>query len=362
MSVEARTLEAMRRAIALSVQAHPHPNPRVGAVILDAHGNIIAEGFHARPGEPHAERAALAALGSPPPPGSTMVVTLEPCAHHGRTPPCTEAILESRIERVVVGAVDPDPRNRGVGIEILRDSGVEVVTGVAAADVEAADPAYFHHRRTGRPLVTLKTAMTLDGQTATKDGTSQWITTEDARLDSHSLRADQDAVLVGAGTLRSDDPALTVRLPGYDGPQPTAVVLAGDSPLPADARLWSRPDTIVVSARPHDLPIQVVEVAPGDDGLPHPNAVLEALGERGLLGVLVEGGAVIAETFWRHGLVDRGVTYIGAKVAGGVGRGVMTGEWRTFSDARPVEITGVRRLGTDLRIDWRPVRESDSDD
>lgn len=351
-------LEAIRRAIELSRRAHPHPNPRVGALVLDADGNVIAEGFHVRPGEPHAERVALAALAGPPPPGATMVVTLEPCAHHGRTPPCTEAILEAHIEKVILGAVDPDPRNRGVGIEILRSAGVEVTTGVAAEEVEAADPAYFHHRRTGRPLVTLKTAMTLDGQTAADDGTSQWITTETARTDAHRLRAENDAVLIGAATLRADDPTLTVRLPDYEGPQPVAVVMAGNEPLPTDARLWSRDDTVVISTRSHDLPVEVIEVPPGEDGLPEPETALKALAERGLLGVLLEGGAALAAAFWRRQLVDRGVSYIGSLVAGGTGRGVMAGEWKTFADARGIEITDVRRLGADLRIDWRPVRES----
>lgn len=351
-------LEAMRRAIELSRRAHPHPNPRVGAVILDADGRLLAEGFHLRPGEPHAERAALAALDGPPPPGATMVVTLEPCSHHGRTPPCTEAILESRIEKVIVGAVDPDPRNRGVGIDILRSAGVEVVTGVAADEVEAADPAYFHHRRTGRPLVTLKTAMTLDGQTAAVDGTSQWITGEEARADAHRLRAESDAVLVGAATLRADDPALTVRLPGYDGPQPVGVVIAGRQPLPREARLWSRPDTLVLSSRSHDVGVEVIPVPEGDDGLPEPEAALRALADRGLLAVLVEGGATIAAALWRSGLVDRGVTYVGSLVAGGSGRGVMAGEWRTFADARRAKITDIRRVGEDVRLDWRPVRES----
>lgn len=362
MSLEPRVVEAMRRAIALSTQAHPHPNPRVGAVILDANDEVIAEGFHARPGEPHAERAALAALPGPPPPGSKMVVTLEPCAHHGRTPPCTEAILEAGLEEVIVGAVDPDPRNDGRGIDLLRANGVEVTTGVVADEVEAADPAYFHHRRTGRPLVTLKTAMTLDGQTAATDGTSQWITSEAARDDAHALRATHDAVLVGAGTLRADDPALTVRLADHPGPQPVAVVLAGNAPLPSKAKLWERPDTVVISTHRHDLPVDVLVVSAAEDGFPDLEEAMRGLGERGLLGVLVEGGAGVASALWKHHLVDRGVSYVGAVIAGGTGRGVLAGEWRTIAEGRPVEITDLRRVGPDLRVDWRPVRESLGDD
>lgn len=348
---------AMRRAILLAASTRPHPNPRVGAVVVDREGTVLTEGAHTGPGSPHAERLALDALGGPPPGDATLVVTLEPCDHHGLTPPCTETILAAGIRRVVVGALDPDPRVSGTGVQRLRAAGVEVEEGVLADEVEEADAAYFHHRRHGRAQMTLKRAMTLDGQTAARDSTSQWITGPEARDDAHLLRAEADAVLVGAGTVRSDDPLLTVRLPGYDGHQPTAVVMAGDGGLPSAARLWSRPDTLVVASHPIDAPAEVLAVDKGPEGWPDPDEVAVKLGERGLLAVLVEGGARISAALWRSGLVDRGVTYVGGLVAGGDGLSIFAGPWGSISDGRRVDIRDVARVGGDVRIDWRPARE-----
>lgn len=348
--------EAMRRAIALSSATRPHPNPRVGAVVLDGAGRILSEGAHPGPGEPHAERLALDMLPSVPA-DATLVVTLEPCVHQGRTPPCSEMVIASGVRRVIVGALDPDPRVSGRGVAHLRSAGVEVEAGVLAGEVEAADPAYFHHRRHGRARITLKRAMTLDGQTAALDGTSQWITGPEAREDTHRLRATVDAVMVGAGTLRADDPRLTVRLEDYSGPQPTAVVVAGDGPLPARAHVWERPDTIVVATRTSDLPGHIVVVDKGEAGLPDMQQAVVELGERGLLDVLVEGGADLSASLWREGLVDRGVTYMGGMVAGAAGIPLFAGRWETIADGRRVEVLDARVLGNDIRIDWRPARE-----
>ncbi|MGH8875215.1 MAG: bifunctional diaminohydroxyphosphoribosylaminopyrimidine deaminase/5-amino-6-(5-phosphoribosylamino)uracil reductase RibD, partial [Acidimicrobiia bacterium] len=228
-------LELMRRAIDLARPNRTHPNPRVGAVVVAPDGTVVGEGAHPGAGLPHAEALALAAAGDAAA-GATLYVTLEPCGHHGRTPPCTETVVASGVRRVVVGVTDPDPRVAGAGLARLRATGLEVTVGVLEAEVEALDPAYFHHRRTGLPLVTLKAAITLDGQAAAQDGTSQWITGPEARADAHRLRAEADALMVGAGTLRVDDPLLTVRLDGYEGPQPVPVVVAGRRPLPASAR------------------------------------------------------------------------------------------------------------------------------
>lgn len=347
----------MRRALELAGSTHPHPNPRVGAVVVDADGETISEGAHEGPGHPHAEVVALQKAAGHLREGATIVVTLEPCNHQGRTPPCTEAIIGSGIRRIVVGASDPDPLVEGGGVDRLRSAGLEVTEGVLASVVEAADPAYFHHRRTGRPLYTLKTAITLDGQTAATDGTSQWITGRSARRDAHLLRAISDAVMVGAGTLWADDPLLTVRLDDSADYQPTAVVVAGRRPLPDKARLWQRPDTVVVSTSSLDLGVENVVVPPGPDGLPSLADLGQALGERGLLSVLVEGGAALAGSLWRAGLVDRGVTYLGARVAGGAGKTMFDGPWETFSASVAVEITSLERLGEDVRIGWQPVRE-----
>jgi diaminohydroxyphosphoribosylaminopyrimidine deaminase / 5-amino-6-(5-phosphoribosylamino)uracil reductase len=351
---------AMRRALALAGRSNPHPNPRVGAVVLDGDGQAIAEGWHVAPGQAHAERVALANLDGPPPVDSTLVVTLEPCDHHGRTPPCTQAIIASGIRRVVVGAVDPDPRVGGSGIEHLQEVGIEVEVGLLSTEIEAADTGYFHHRRHGRPRLTLKAAITLDGQTAAADGTSQWITGPAARRDAHLLRSRADAVMVGAGTLRTDDPTLTVRIDGYAGSQPRAVVVAGHSPLPAEAAVWQRPGSVVVATSDPEIEVESVVVDPGPDGLPRLDQAVHRLGEMGMLEILVEGGATLAAGLWRSGLVDAGVTYVGARMAGGAGLPALAGAWATFVDSRPVDILSAAPVGKDVRIDWEPVRESDT--
>jgi diaminohydroxyphosphoribosylaminopyrimidine deaminase/5-amino-6-(5-phosphoribosylamino)uracil reductase len=319
---------AMRRALELaaSVRGTTSPNPWVGCVIEP--GGF--EGATHPPGGPHAEAAALAAAGEAAR-GATLVCTLEPCSHHGRTAPCVDAIVAAGVARVVIGVEDPDPRVHGRGVDALRAAGVEVDVGVCASEVQAQLAPYLKHRTTGRPWVVLKLAATLDGRTAAPDRSSRWITGEAARADAHRLRAESDAVLVGAGTVRADDPELTVRLPGVVR-QPLRVVLGG---APADARV-----------RP------AVELS-GDAG-----AVLDELGRRGVLQVLVEGGATVAGEFHRAGLVDRYVLYLAPALLGGDdGRPVFTGPGAaTIADAWRGRIVGVRRVGDDVRVDVAPGR------
>jgi len=338
----------MREAIALAASGRPHPNPRVGALVLDASGRTVGRGAHAGPGSPHAEVVALQEAGERAA-GGTLVVSLEPCDHTGRTPPCTEEVLRAGVARVLVGAEDPDPRVAGQGITRLRAAGVEVRVGVALREAEDLDPGYFHHRRTGRPLVTLKAALTLDGWSAAADGTSRWITSEDARADGHRLRGAADAVMVGAGTVRADDPMLSVRLPGYEGHQPRPVVVAGRRGLPAQARIWKR-DPLVLAPAPLDCPGEVV-VVPGPDGV-DPLGALAVLGERGLLDVLVESGPTLAGSLLRAGLIDRGVFYLGARLGGGVGTPALGGTFATLENARRVRVESVVSLGPDVRIEF----------
>ncbi|HSG80507.1 MAG TPA: bifunctional diaminohydroxyphosphoribosylaminopyrimidine deaminase/5-amino-6-(5-phosphoribosylamino)uracil reductase RibD [Acidimicrobiia bacterium] len=338
-------------AVDLMRGTQPHPNPRVGALVLDASGAVVGRGAHHRRGRPHAEVLALGEAGDRAR-GGTVVVTLEPCAHTATTPPCADAIVAAGVARVVVGTGDPDGRVSGKGIARLREAGIAVSTDVAPDLVEAADAGYFHHRRTGRPRITLKLAVTLDGQVAAADGTSQWITGAEARHDAHLLRADSDAVVVGAGTLLADDPRLTVRIDGYEGRQPRPVVVAGERPLPPERVLWGRAPLVYAPA-PSEVGGEVVAV--GGGGRVDLKAMVDDLGKREYVDVLVEGGATLAGELWRARLVDRLVVYIAGVVGGGVGLPALGGVFGSIGDARPVRFVRVDRLGSDVRIDAEVV-------
>jgi diaminohydroxyphosphoribosylaminopyrimidine deaminase/5-amino-6-(5-phosphoribosylamino)uracil reductase len=254
-------------------------------------------------------------------------VTLEPCSHHGRTPPCADALVVAGIGRVVIAIEDPDPNVRGRGVERLRAAGVEVEVGPGADAAEAVLAPYLHHRRTGRPYVVLKMATSLDGRTAAPDGSSQWITGPEARADAHALRAESDAILVGAGTVRRDDPSLTVRDAPAPRGDPERIVL-GDAP--AGAR--------VHPCLEHHGPAEVL---------------LDRLGATGHLQLLVEGGASVAGSFHRDGLVDRYVLYLAPVLFGGDdGRGLFAGAGApSIEEVWRGRIASVTRLGADLRID-----------
>lgn len=317
---------AMRRAIELAagVRRETSPNPWVGAVVEP--GGF--EGATSPPGGPHAEVHALEAAGGGAR-GATLYATLEPCSHTGRTAPCVEAILDAGIARVVVGIEDPDDRARGAGIRALRAAGLTVDVGVCAEEVRAQLAPYLKHRDTGRPWVVLKLAATLDGRTAAPDGSSRWITGDAARADAHRMRAESDAVVVGAGTVRADDPALTVR--GMPGTDPLRVVLGH---APAGAR------------------VQPALEMEGDLG-----AVLDELGRRGVLQAMVEGGATVAGEFHRAGLVDRYVFYLAPAFFGGDdARPLFSGPGAaTISDLWRGRLVSVERLGDDLRLECSPA-------
>ncbi len=326
MDDEAQVDEAMMgRAIdlAATVRSSTSPNPWVGAVLRAPDGELH-DGATATPPGPHAEAAVLTSAGDAAR-GATVWTTLEPCSHHGRTPPCADALIDAGVRRVVVGIVDPDPLVASRGIERLRAAGVEASVGVGAAAVVRQLAPYLVHRRTGRPLVVLKLAATLDGRTAAPDGSSRWITGEAARADAHRLRAESDAVLVGAGTVRADDPSLTVR--HVEGPDPMRVVLG---------------------RAPEGASIHPALELQGDLA-----DVLDTLGGKGVLQVLVEGGATVAGAFHRAGLVDRYVVYLAPKLFGGDdARGLFTGAGAaTMADVWQGRITAVTPLGPDLRID-----------
>ena len=341
----------MRRAIELALSHRPHPNPRVGALVVSSSGTVVGEGWHVGPGTEHAEVSALEAAREQAA-GSTLYVTLEPCAHHGQTPPCVDRIIGDGVKRVVFGATDPDSRVGGRGAAALRSAGIEVVEDFAPFDVRHADPAYFHHRETGMPLVTMKYAMTLDGSVAARDRSSKWITSDEARRDAHELRARSDAIVVGAGTLRWDNPRLDVRTEGFVGEQPRPVVVAGDQELPRRASLWSR-NPLVLTSRPVDLPSgDLLEVDAGSDGWPDPRMAALALADVGLLDILIEGGPTLAGAWWRAGVITRGVVYLGGKIGGGLGIPPLHAVFETLDEAETARLVGIRSLGPDVRIDF----------
>jgi diaminohydroxyphosphoribosylaminopyrimidine deaminase/5-amino-6-(5-phosphoribosylamino)uracil reductase len=316
----------MAEAVALgqAVRAQTSPNPWVGAVVVPAGDEPAAEGATQPPGGPHAEAVALQLAGETAG-GATVYVTLEPCAHHGRTPPCADALIAAGVSRVVVGVLDPDPRVSGEGVARLRAAGIDVTVGVGAVAVSASLAPYLAHRRRGRPWVVLKLAATLDGRIAAPDGSSRWITGPAARLDAHQLRAESDAILVGAGTVRADDPALTVRdVPGRD------------------------PLRIVLGHPPEDARVHPALVPDGDL-----ESLLDDLGRRGVLQLLVEGGAHVAASFHRQHLVDQYVLYLAPALLGGDdGLPLFSGPGAaTMADAWRGRIAAIRPIGPDVRID-----------
>jgi diaminohydroxyphosphoribosylaminopyrimidine deaminase/5-amino-6-(5-phosphoribosylamino)uracil reductase len=348
-TLQATDREYLARAIELANggRGRTSPNPLVGAVIV-RDGKVLGEGFHTALGAPHAEREALAAAGDDVA-GATMYVSLEPCCHHGRTPPCTDAIIAAGIKRVVVASDDPTEKASGRGLGILRDEGIEVVV----ADAELATRArllnqpFRKHARTGRPHVLFKSAMTLDGKVATHTGDSKWISSEDSRRMSHYWRAEVDAVVVGIGTALTDDPQLTARVEGVTR-QPRRIVFDSEARLPLDSQLVRGasevPLTVVVSRAAPRVAVDALEVAGADvvvaTGANEPDRVRNALaqlGAAGITAILLEGGPHLAGAFFDAGEVDEIRLFVAPVVLGG-------------SNARdPLEGAGVERIASAVR-------------
>ncbi len=335
---------AMAAALALgrTVRRQTSPNPWVGSIVL-ANGRVVGMGATDPPGGAHAERLAIDEAATAVA-GSTLFTTLEPCDHEGRTGPCTEAIVAAGVKRVVVGVEDPDPKVAGRGVASLRAAGLEVEVGVLRDKVVEDLASYLHHRATGRPYVVLKMASTLDGRTAAPDGTSRWITGSEARADVHELRADSDAVCVGAGTVRADNPRLDIR------DIPTGLTSA------RGARSAREPRRIVLGSIPEGARVLPAEEHHGELG-----DLLDELGAEGVLQLLVEGGADVAGRFHRAGLVDRYVIYVAPALLGGEdGRAVMAGcGVPTMNDVWRGTVVHLERLGGDIRIDVTPSRETE---
>ena len=350
------------------------PNPWVGCVLVGPGGDVVGRGFHRRAGEPHAEVHALREAGERAR-GATAYVTLEPCSHHGRTPPCAPALVEAGLARVVVAVLDPDDRVAGRGVEILRSAGLAVDVGVGAEAAARSLAPYLHHRRTGRPLCLLKTAGSLDGRTAAADGTSQWITGPEARADAHRLRAQSGAVVVGAGTAVADRPTLTWRDLTFDDgltpPQPLRVLFDASGRVPAAGPLFDPglAPTLVLTTEAAAPPsrtawadagatVEVVSGAPG--GGVDLVAALEALGRRGVLQAMVEGGAALHGSLLRAGLADRIVVYTGGAVLGAGGAPLFRGPGpTTLAEASRWQLSAVRQVGGDARLDWEPLEPGD---
>ncbi len=325
----------MRRALVLAEHGRTtvSPNPLVGCVIA-RDGEIVGEGFHARAGGPHAEVVALQSAGDSAA-GATAYVTLEPCAHSGRTPPCTQALVTAGIRRVVAALPDPHPVAGG-GADRLRSAGVRVDLGCCQEEARLQNVVFLHGLVTGRPFVVIKAAVSLDGRIAAADGTSQWLTGEQTRRRAHQLRAAADAVIVGSQTVLDDDPALTVRVPGYDGPPPLRVVL--------DRRGRVRGGQQVLNAAAPTLLHR--------GGLDELLAVLWA---RGVRSSLVEGGASVVAAFLRAGLVDRLVLHVAPVLLGARGRPLVAGDWpATLAAAARLRLHDVEQVGDDVLLTYTP--------
>jgi diaminohydroxyphosphoribosylaminopyrimidine deaminase/5-amino-6-(5-phosphoribosylamino)uracil reductase len=347
------------------------PNPVVGAVVV-RDGGVVATGFHERAGGPHAEVAALAAAGALAR-GATVVVTLEPCCHTGRTGPCTEALIRAGVARVVVGAGDPNPRVAGGGIAALRAAGVEVEVGVLADECEAQNEVFRHWVVTGRPLVTVKLAQSVDGRIATSSGDSRWVSGAAARAEVHQMRAQHDAVMVGSDTALADDPRLTVRDAAAPAGDPVRVLVDGRLRVPLGARLFDGAEaggvvvgTAVAAGDPRAEErrargVQVLSAAGGLEGSRVDlRALLEQLGglaPRPVTSLLVEGGGRLAGALVEAGLVDRLRVYVAPCVLGADGVPAIGAlGLLTVQDAPRFVVDGVARVGEDVRLDLRRRR------
>ncbi|MFB7919006.1 bifunctional diaminohydroxyphosphoribosylaminopyrimidine deaminase/5-amino-6-(5-phosphoribosylamino)uracil reductase RibD [Streptomyces sp. NPDC056061] len=352
----AADITAMRRAIALAARGlgSTSPNPVVGCVVLDSAGRPVGEGYHRRAGGPHAEIHALREAGERAR-GGTAYVTLEPCNHTGRTGPCAQALIEAGVARVVHAVDDPNPQATG-GANTLRAAGIEVRGGLLAEEAEAGNAAWLTSLRLGRPYVLWKYAATLDGRVAAADGTSRWITSPESRADVHRLRAEADAVVVGSGTARTDDPQLAAR--GIEGAvQPLRVVVDTDAAAvrPGARVLDDTAPSLIAVAEDADtghlpaaavLPLPRAAAGPGLD-VP---ALLAALYGRGVRSVLLEGGPTLAGAFVAAGVVDKVVGYLAPVLLGAGPSALADAGITTIAEALRLDVTETVRIGPDLRV------------
>ena len=373
MAAESRDADArwMRRALELAARGRfgASPNPMVGAVVLDPQGHLVGEGFHARCGGPHAEIVALREAGDRAR-GGSLIVTLEPCAHHGRTPPCVDAILSAGISRVVAAMREPNPVAGG-GLDLLRAEGVDAGVGVDSDRARALNRRWLTWVQERRPWVTLKAAVSLDGRIATRTGQSKWITGEPARRRSLELREEHDAIVVGINTVLADNPLLTRRLGLNPGESWTRVVLDSRLRTPTAAQVvqTSPEQTLIAHTSEAALTdrhrleksgVQLVEIGAGADGRVELHHLLEHLARRDVAALLVEGGSAVHGSFADAGLVDEAVFFIAPLLIGGSGPSAVAG--RGVADlelATRLRFEGIERHGADLEL--RAIRPEDED-
>ena len=358
----------MARAIRLAKRGlyTTDPNPRVGCVLVKD-GVVVGEGFHLRAGEPHAERSALAAAGGQAK-GATAYVTLEPCCHQGRTPPCSDGLIEAGVSRVVAAMQDPNPLVSGKGVQLLRAAGIEVDVGLLESEAMALNPGFIKRQLEGLPYVRCKIAMSLDGRTAMASGESKWITGPEARVDVHRLRARSSAIITGIETVLTDDPSMDARLDNTEVRQPLRVVLDSNLRMPPDAKMLSlRGETLVVCCAGANKERQTLLEQKGVQVIRQEDfeyrvdllSVLQLLAARDINEVLLETGAVLAGSYMSARLVDELVVYIAPHLLGVGARGMLNiPELERMQDRLELEIIDLRQVGKDLRITAKPIREN----
>ncbi|MGX9135465.1 bifunctional diaminohydroxyphosphoribosylaminopyrimidine deaminase/5-amino-6-(5-phosphoribosylamino)uracil reductase RibD [Rummeliibacillus sp. JY-2-4R] len=352
--------------LAASAKGNTNPNPLVGAVIVK-NGVIVGTGLHRKAGEPHAEVHAFNMAGSHAE-GATLYVTLEPCSHYGKTPPCANRVIEGKVSRVVVAMQDPNPQVAGRGIKLLRDAGIEVKVGVLEDEAKRLNERFIHNMLTSKPFVISKFAMTLDGKIATHTGHSKWITGETARKDVHEIRHEVDGILVGVGTVLADNPSLTTRLP-QGGKNAFRIILDSKLRTPLDANVMDTTEakTIIVTdsaiertkvAEYEAKGVQILYVPTNEHGLDL-NATLDILYQEGITEILVEGGGAVHASFIRQHLVDKYIVYVAPKIIGGEHSiSPVRGEDVDMMDAASLlSFDTFEKMGEDLRIIAYPKGE-----
>lgn len=358
----------MRRALELAAQARGQtsPNPMVGAVLVK-NNKIIAEGWHQKAGEDHAERAALKKAGESAR-GATLYVTLEPCCHYGKTPPCTDIIIESGVSRVVAAVRDPFPKVSGEGFNILNKAGIQVVEGVLQKEARRLNEVFFTVHEKNRPFVMLKWAMSLDGRTSNDFGHSKWITSEESRKFAHILRSNYDAILVGAGTVIADNPKLTVRLPDFNRPQPACVVLDPGLDIPTSAALLKEDHKIYIVSSPiegarmikiadklRQKGAEIISIDAQNEKF-HIPSVLKELLQVGIQSIFVEGGRRVAGSFLEADVVDKIGAFIAPKIIGGFApASPLICNTSCSKDFHPLKDVTIKCIGLDVYIEAYPT-------